>query len=105
VARNLGGTDRATGHHTARNRDERHPRSGAPAVVLHFGLSDLKLMFDEAPTTVGTANGPWEQPGASQLAAGRDSADANRLEPVGQIYFFTLHSTNPAIDVMEFEVD
>src|SRR5271165_3434477 len=56
--------------------------NGIPGIVhlrsfSLFGLSDLKLIFED-----GTDNA-WS--------------------PVGQIYFFTLHSTNPQYDAMELK--
>jgi cobalt-zinc-cadmium resistance protein CzcA len=82
--------------------------NGIPGVVhlrsfSIFGLSDLKLMFDD-----GTDNG-WnrervlERLAQVTLPPGVSPQMGTDWSPVGQIYFFTLHSTNPAIDVMELK--
>jgi cobalt-zinc-cadmium resistance protein CzcA len=82
--------------------------NGIPGVVhlrsfSIFGLSDLKLMFDD-----GTDNG-WNRERALErlaqvsLPPGVSPQMGTDWSPVGQIYFFTLHSTNPAIDVMELK--
>jgi len=68
-----------------------------------FGLSDLKLMFAD-----GTDNG-WNRERALErlaqvsLPPGVTPQMGTDWSPVGQIYFFTLHSSNPAIDVMELK--
>jgi cobalt-zinc-cadmium resistance protein CzcA len=68
-----------------------------------FGLSDLKLVFDD-----GTDNG-WNRERVLErltqvtLPAGVTPQMGTDWSPVGQIYFFTLHSTNPQYDVMELK--
>ncbi len=68
-----------------------------------FGLSDLKLVFDD-----GTDNG-WnrervlERLSQATLPPGVSPQMGTDWSPVGQIYFFTLHSTNPQYDVMELK--
>ena len=68
-----------------------------------FGLSDLKLVFDD-----GTDNG-WnrervlERLSQATLPPGVSPQMGTDWSPVGQIYFFTLHSTNPQCDVMELK--
>src|ERR1017187_7660496 len=82
--------------------------NGIPGVVhlrsfSIFGLSDLKLMFDD-----GTDNG-WNRERALErlaqvsLPPGVAPQMGTDWSPVGQIYFFTLHSSNPSIDVMELK--
>src|ERR1022692_1949112 len=82
--------------------------NGIPGVVhlrsfSIFGLSDLKLMFDD-----GTDNG-WNRERAlerltqASLPPGVTPQMGTDWSPVGQIYFFTLHSTNPQIDVMDLK--
>jgi len=68
-----------------------------------FGLSSVMLIFDDE------SENDWNRvkviermsqvtlPPAVQPQMGMD------YSPVGQIYFFTLHSTNPAYDVMELK--
>jgi cobalt-zinc-cadmium resistance protein CzcA len=68
-----------------------------------FGLSDLKLVFDD-----GTDNG-WnrervlERLAQVSLPPGVSPQMGTDWSPVGQIYFFTLHSANPQYDVMELK--
>jgi cobalt-zinc-cadmium resistance protein CzcA len=68
-----------------------------------FGLSDLKLIFDD-----GTDNG-WnrervlERLSQVSLPPGVSPQMGTDWSPVGQIYFFTLVSTNPQYDVMELK--
>jgi cobalt-zinc-cadmium resistance protein CzcA len=68
-----------------------------------FGLSDLKLIFDD-----GTDNG-WNRERVLErltqvtLPPGLQPQMGTDWSPVGQIYFFTLHSANPQYDVMELK--
>ena len=68
-----------------------------------FGLSDLKLTFDDESENDWNREKVLERlsqvtlPPAAQPQIGTD------WSPVGQIYFFTLHSTNPKYDVMELK--
>ena len=68
-----------------------------------FGLSDLKLIFDD-----GTDNG-WnrerslERLSSVTLPQGVTPQMGTDWSPVGQIYFFTLRSSNPQYDVMELK--
>jgi cobalt-zinc-cadmium resistance protein CzcA len=82
--------------------------NGIPGVVhlrsfSIFGLSDLKLIFDD-----GTDNG-WnrervlERLSQVTLPPGVSPQMGTDWSPVGQIYFFTLRSTNPQYDVMELK--
>ena len=82
--------------------------NGIPGVVhlrsfSIFGLSDLKLVFDD-----GTDNG-WnrervlERLAQVTLPPGVSPQMGTDWSPVGQIYFFTLRSTNPQYDVMELK--
>ena len=69
-----------------------------------FGLSDLKLIFDDETTELLESRARSRTALASHAAAGRDRRRWARTGvPVGQIYFFTLQSTNPAYDVMELK--
>ena len=63
-----------------------------------FGLSDLKLIFRRrGQRTPGIARECWS--GCRRLPCRRASCHTMGTDwsPVGQIYFFTLHNTNPAI--------
>src|SRR6201997_3687493 len=68
-----------------------------------FGLSDLKLIFDDEEQNAWDRERVLERLSQVTLPAGVTSQMGTDWSPVGQIYFFTLHSTNPAYDVMELK--
>ena len=53
--------------------------------------------------TTGTAKKLWSGSRKSTLPPGVQPQMGTDWSPVGQIYFFTLHSTNPNYDVMELK--
>src|SRR5580704_12512280 len=73
-----------------------------------FGLSDIKLVFDDEEENFKNRERALERlsqvnlPPAA-IAAGVQPQIQTDWSPAGQIYFFTLHSTNPAYDVMELK--
>src|SRR5271163_4418778 len=73
-----------------------------------FGLSDIKLIFDDEEENFKDRERALERitqvslPPAA-VAAGVSPQIQTDWSPAGQIYFFTLHSTNPAYDVMELK--
>jgi cobalt-zinc-cadmium resistance protein CzcA len=73
-----------------------------------FGLSDIKLIFDDEEANAWDRERALERlsqvsfPPAA-VAAGVSAQLQTDWSPAGQIYFFTLHSTNPAYDVMELK--
>jgi len=73
-----------------------------------FGLSDIKLIFDDEEENFKDRERALERvtqvnfPPAA-VAAGVSAQIQTDWSPAGQIYFFTLHSTNPAYDVMELK--
>jgi cobalt-zinc-cadmium resistance protein CzcA len=73
-----------------------------------FGLSDIKLIFDDEEENFKDRERALERltqvslPPAA-VAAGVAPQMQTDWSPAGQIYFFTLHSTNPAYDVMELK--
>src|SRR5579863_7327704 len=73
-----------------------------------FGLSDVKLIFDDEEENFKNRERALERitqvslPPAA-VAAGVSPQLQTDWSPAGQIYFFTLHSTNPAYDVMELK--
>jgi heavy metal efflux system protein len=82
--------------------------SGVPHVVhlrsfSLFGLSDLKLIFDDEEANAWDRERVLERLTQVTLPAGVTPQMGTDWSPVGQIYFFTLHSTNPAYDVMELK--
>ena len=68
-----------------------------------FGLSDLKLIFDDEAENAWNRERVLERLSQVTLPPGVVPQMGTDWSPVGQIYFFTLHSTNPAYDVMELK--
>jgi cobalt-zinc-cadmium resistance protein CzcA len=68
-----------------------------------FGLSDLKLIFDEESDNDWNRERVLERLSQVTLPPGVSPQMGTDWSPVGQIYFFTLHSTNPAYDPMELK--
>src|ERR1700732_969030 len=82
--------------------------NGVPHVVhlrsfSLFGLSDLKLSFDDEEENAWNRERVLERLSQVPLPPGVSPQMGTDWSPVGQIYFFTLHSTNPAYDVMELK--
>jgi cobalt-zinc-cadmium resistance protein CzcA len=68
-----------------------------------FGLSDLKLIFDDGTDDGWNRERVLERLTQVTLPPGLSPQMGTDWSPVGQIYFFTLHSTNPQYDVMELK--
>jgi cobalt-zinc-cadmium resistance protein CzcA len=68
-----------------------------------FGLSDLKLIFDEDSDNAWNRERVLERLSQVTLPTGVSPQMGTDWSPVGQIYFFTLRSTNPAYDPMELK--
>src|SRR5580698_6996059 len=68
-----------------------------------FGLSDIKLVFDDEEENAWNRERVLERLSQVTLPQGVVPQLGTDWSPVGQIYFFTLHSTNPAYDVMELK--
>src|ERR1700752_4741258 len=68
-----------------------------------FGLSDLKLIFDDVEENAWNRERVLERLSQVTLPAGVVLQMGTDWSPVGQIYFFTLHSTNPQYDAMELK--
>ena len=68
-----------------------------------FGLSDLKLIFDEESDNDWNRERVLERLSEVTLPPNVVPQMGTDWSPVGQIYFFTLHSTNPAYDPMELK--
>ncbi len=82
--------------------------NGIPGVVhlrsfSLFGLSDLKLIFDDGTDNAWNRERVLERLSQVTLPPNVSPQMGTDWSPVGQIYFFTLHSTNPAYDVMELK--
>jgi len=68
-----------------------------------FGLSDLKLIFDDEEENFRDRERVLERLSQVTLPPNVSPQMGTDWSPVGQIYFFTLHSSNPAYDVMELK--
>jgi cobalt-zinc-cadmium resistance protein CzcA len=68
-----------------------------------FGLSDLKLTFDDESEDDWNREKVLERLAQVTLPPAVQPQIGTDWSPVGQIYFFTLHSTNPKYDVMELK--
>jgi cobalt-zinc-cadmium resistance protein CzcA len=68
-----------------------------------FGLSDLKLIFDDEEENAWNRERVVERLTQVTLPSGVTPQMGTDWSPVGQIYFYTLQSTNPAYDVMELK--
>ncbi len=82
--------------------------NGIPQVVhlrsfSLFGLSDLKLIFEDDSDNAWNRERVLERLSQVTLPPGVVPQMGTDWSPVGQIYFFTLRSTNPAYDPMELK--
>ena len=68
-----------------------------------FGLSDLKLIFDDEEEDAWNRERVLERLSQATLPTGVTPQMGTDWSPVGQIYFFTLKSTNPEYDVMDLK--
>jgi heavy metal efflux system protein len=68
-----------------------------------FGLSDIKLIFDDDSSNDWNRERVLERLTQVTLPPGVSPQMGTDWSPAGQIYFFTLHSTNPQYDVMELK--
>jgi heavy metal efflux system protein len=82
--------------------------NGIPGIVhlrsfSIFGLSDLKMIFEDNTDNGWNRERVLERLSQVTLPPGVTPQMGTDWSPVGQIYFFTLHSTNPQYDVMELK--
>ena len=82
--------------------------NGIPQVVhlrsfSLFGLSDLKLIFEDGSDNAWNRERVLERLSQVTLPTGVVPQMGTDWSPVGQIYFFTLRSTNPKYDPMELK--
>src|SRR6516162_2951867 len=68
-----------------------------------FGLSTVEIVFGEETTNFENRERVLERISGVTLPAGVVPQMGTDWSPVGQIYFYTLHSTNPQYDVMELK--
>jgi len=67
------------------------------------GLSSVNMVFDDDSVNDWNREKVLERLTQVSLPAGLQPQIGTDWSPVGQIYFFTLHSSNPAFDVMELK--
>jgi cobalt-zinc-cadmium resistance protein CzcA len=67
------------------------------------GLSDVKMIFDDESINDWNREKVLERLQQVTLPAGLTPQIGSDWSPVGQIYWYTLHSTNPAYDNMELK--
>src|SRR6202790_472098 len=68
-----------------------------------FGLSSVMLIFDDESENDWNRQKVLERLAQLTLPPNLTPQMGTDWSPVGQIYFYTLHSTNPAYDVMELK--
>src|SRR6202171_3823460 len=68
-----------------------------------FGLSDVKMIFDDVEENAWNRERVLERLSQVTLPPGVVPQMGTDWSPVGQIYFFTLRSNNPAYDPMELK--
>src|SRR5579863_5136927 len=68
-----------------------------------FGLSSVMLIFDDQSENDWNRQKVLERLSQVALPAGLQPQMGTDWSPVGQIYFFTLRSTNPQYDVMDLK--
>ena len=68
-----------------------------------FGLSSVMLIFDDASDNAWNRARVVERLSQVNLPAGIQPQMGTDWSPVGQVFFFTLHSTNPRYDVMDLK--
>jgi len=71
--------------------------------VSLFGLSSLMLIFDDSSDSDWNRQKVLERLSMVTLPAGLQPQMGTDYSPVGQIYWFTLKSTNPKYDLMELK--
>jgi cobalt-zinc-cadmium resistance protein CzcA len=67
------------------------------------GLSSIMLIFDDDSTDKDNRQEAFQRLGQVTLPAGLQPQMGTDWSPVGQIYWYTLRSTNPAYDSMELK--
>ena len=68
-----------------------------------FGLSSIMMIFDDESTNDWNRAKVLERLSQVNLPAGLQPQMGADWSPVGQIYFFTLKSTNPKVDLMDLK--
>jgi heavy metal efflux system protein len=71
--------------------------------ISMFGLSDLNLIFDDESNNDWNRQKVLERLSLAQVPDGLEPQIGPDYSPVGEIYMYTLESTNPQYDVMELK--
>src|SRR5665213_1942143 len=79
------------------------PQLTALRSVSLFGLSSVMMVFDDGSSNDLNRQKVLEKLSQLNLPAGLQPTIGPDYSPVGQIYFFTLESTNPSYDVMNLK--
>jgi len=79
------------------------PQLTALRSVSLFGLSSVMMVFDDGSSNDLNRQKVLERLSQVNLPNGLQPTIGPDYSPVGQIYFFTLQSTNPAYDVMNLK--
>jgi len=79
------------------------PQLTALRSVSLFGLSSVMMVFDDGSSNDLNRQKVLERLSQLNLPAGLQPTIGPDYSPVGQIYFFTLESTNPSYDVMNLK--
>jgi heavy metal efflux system protein len=79
------------------------PQLTALRSVSLFGLSSVMMVFDDGSINDLNRQKVLEKLSQLNLPAGLQPTIGPDYSPVGQIYFFTLESTNPSYDVMNLK--
>jgi heavy metal efflux system protein len=92
---------RKAGHRPGRNPDGRHSGHEESALLQLAGISSIMMIFDDA------SDNSWNREHVLERLSGSlcPPTWCRRLQtdwsPAGQIYWYTIESKNPPIDVME----
>jgi cobalt-zinc-cadmium resistance protein CzcA len=71
--------------------------------ITIFGLSTQILIFDEASDNNWNRQKVAERLAEAELPSGLEPAIGADFSPVGEIYFYTLRTTNPRYDLMDLK--
>ena len=71
--------------------------------ISMFGLSDLNLIFDDESNNDWNRQKVLERLSLAEVPDGLEPQIGPDYSPVGEIYMYTLESTNPQYDVMELK--
>jgi cobalt-zinc-cadmium resistance protein CzcA len=71
--------------------------------ITMFGLSTQILIFDDESDSNWNRQKVAERLTLAEVPPGLEPAIGADFSPVGEIYFYTLHTTNPAYDLMDLK--